>query len=57
MKATATGNDVLVTRTLARAFTILGADEYSQLRDFYQKVAEADQQQLVLKLSPETKGN
>jgi hypothetical protein len=48
MKATATGNDVLVNRTLARAFTILGADEYSQLRDFYQAVAVADQQQLVL---------
>jgi hypothetical protein len=55
MKATATGNDVLVNRTLARAFTILGADEYNQLRDFYQSVAAADQQQLVLSLKPADK--
>jgi len=52
MKAAVTGNDVLVTRTLARAFTILGADEYSQLRGFYQGVAVADQQQLVLGMKP-----
>jgi len=55
LKATTKGNDVLVTRTLARAFTILGADEYSQLRDFYRSVAAADQQQLVLSQKPADK--
>jgi hypothetical protein len=37
-----------VTRTLARAFTLLQPDEYSPMRDFYQKVQSADQQQIVL---------
>jgi hypothetical protein len=48
---------VAVTRTLARAFTSAKAEEYPVLRDFYQKVAAADQQQLVLTASPEMKGN
>ena len=48
MKATASGNDLTVTRTLARAFTLLQADEYAAMRDFYQKVLAADQQQIVL---------
>jgi transglutaminase-like putative cysteine protease len=57
-KATANGNDVTVTHTLARAFTLLGADEYPQLRDFYQRVAAADQQPLVLTTEPAApKGN
>jgi hypothetical protein len=56
-KATANGNDVTATRTLSRAFTLLGADEYGQLRDFFQKVSVADQQQLVLKAGPAPSGN
>ena len=48
LKSTPSGNDVTLTRTLARAFTILEPDEYSPMRDFYQKVQAADQQQLVL---------
>lgn len=56
-KAVANGTNVTATRTLSRAFTLLGADEYGQLRDFYQKVAAADQQQLVLKLTPTPTGN
>jgi hypothetical protein len=48
MKSTPNGNDLTVTRTLARAFTLLQPDEYSQMRDFYQKVQAADQQQIVL---------
>jgi hypothetical protein len=48
---------VTITRTLARAFTFATIDEYQPLRDFYQKVAAADQQQLVLKADPAAKGN
>ena len=39
---------VTVDRTMAYNFTILDAKEYSDLHDFYQKVATADQQPLVL---------
>ncbi len=35
-------------RVLARGFTLLDAGEYDELRNFYQKVISADQQQLVL---------
>jgi hypothetical protein len=48
MKSTSSGNDLTVTRTLARAFTLLQPDEYNPMRDFYQKVQAADQQQIVL---------
>lgn len=48
MKSTPNGNDLTVTRTLARAFTLLQPNEYSSMREFYQKVAAADQQQIVL---------
>jgi hypothetical protein len=57
MKSSAAGNDLTVMTTLARAFTILQPDEYTQLRDFYQKVAAADQQQLVLHATDAAKGN
>jgi hypothetical protein len=42
---------------LARSFTFAGTDDYQTLRDFYQKVATADQQQLVLTASAAGKGN
>jgi hypothetical protein len=48
---------VTITRTLARSFTFAGTDDYQTLRDFYQKVATADQQQLVLTASAAGKGN
>jgi hypothetical protein len=35
----------------------LDAAEYKDLRDFYQKAAAADQQQLVLTVSSQPKGN
>ena len=57
MKSSTSGNDLTVMTTLARAFTILQPDEYNQLRDFYQKVAAADQQQLVLHAMDAPKGN
>jgi transglutaminase-like putative cysteine protease len=48
---------ITVTRTLVRAFTLAKPEEYQDLRGFYQKVAAADQQQLVLTTTPAAKGN
>ena len=48
MKATPNGSDVTMTRTLARAYTLVQPEEYGAMRDFYQKVLAADQQQIVL---------
>jgi hypothetical protein len=42
------GNSVTNLRILARGFTLLEPAEYSKLRDFYDKVATSDRQQLVL---------
>jgi Domain of Unknown Function with PDB structure (DUF3857)/Transglutaminase-like superfamily len=44
----ADGNSVVVSRSLVYNFTILPPTDYPSLHDFYQKVATADQQQLVL---------
>jgi hypothetical protein len=52
MKATAAGSNVTATHTLLRAFSFLSPEEYAPMRDFYQKVAAADQQQLVLTSAP-----
>ena len=41
-------NSVQVARSLAYNYTILDAQDYFGLHDFYQKVASADQQQIVL---------
>jgi len=41
-------DSVEIARSLAYNFTLLEEKDYNQLRDFYQKVATADQQQLVL---------
>ena len=41
-----------VARTFVRNFALLEAGDYRALRDFYQKVAAADQQQLVLTNAP-----
>jgi len=48
---------VTATRSLTRAFTFAKAAEYTDLRGFYQKVAAADQVQLVLAVSASEKGN
>jgi hypothetical protein len=48
---------VTVARSLARGFTYLKPEQYQDLRSFYQKVAANDQQQLVLILGSEQKGN
>ncbi len=52
MKSEATGNSITMHRTLVRGFTLLPAADYPTLRDFYQKIATADNQQLVLKAAP-----
>ncbi|HUA98684.1 MAG TPA: DUF3857 domain-containing protein [Terracidiphilus sp.] len=39
---------ITVTRTMARAFTLVKAGEYADLRGFYQKAAASDQQEVVL---------
>jgi hypothetical protein len=44
-------------RSLSRAFTFALPAEYQDLRGFYQKVATADQQQLVLTAASATKRN
>ena len=51
------GNDVITTRTEGYNFTMLDPKEYGDLHDFYQKVAAADQQQLVLTRSQTARGN
>jgi hypothetical protein len=48
---------ITIARSLARAFTFAKPEEYQDLRGFYQKVAAADQQQLVLTAAPAAKGN
>ncbi len=57
--AKADGNTVSVVRQFAYNYTVLDAKTYADLHDFYQKVATADQQQLVLTRAPapSSKGN
>jgi hypothetical protein len=44
--------EITTERSLARAFTLAKPEEYQDLRGFYQKVATADQAQLVLTIAP-----
>jgi hypothetical protein len=48
VKTASAPGQITVVRTLARAFTLAKPEEYQDLRGFYQKVAAADQQQIVL---------
>ena len=48
---------ITIARQLTRVFTLAKPEEYQELRGFYQKVAAADQQQLVLTKSAVPKGN
>jgi hypothetical protein len=57
VKTQATPSDFTVARTLARAFDMAKADDYQDLRNFYQKVAAADQAELVLSAAGGGKGN
>lgn len=56
-KSKAATGQITIARQLSRAFTFAKPEEYQSLRDFYQKVASADQQQLVLTASAAGKGN
>ena len=55
--STVDSGSVEVFRTFARGFAILDPKEYKDLHDFYQKLATADQQQLVLTRATPAKGN
>ncbi len=56
-KTTPAPGQVTIARQLSRAFTLVKPEEYQSLHDFYQKVATADQQQLVLTVALPAKGN
>lgn len=51
------GDATTVNRTLVYNYALLAPTDYPDLHDFYQKVATADQQQLVLTHSQVAKGN
>jgi transglutaminase-like putative cysteine protease len=58
IKPDAKDGSVTVVRTMAYGFTILDPNDYSNLHEFFQKVATADQQQVVLtRASAVVKGN
>ncbi len=50
-------DSVVVSRALAYNYTLLDPKDYSNLHDFYQKVATADQQQLVFTRTASVAGN
>ena len=56
-KSLAAAGQITIARQLDRAFTFAKPEDYQQLRNFYQQVAAADQQQLVLTTSAAPKGN
>lgn len=56
-KTTPGSGQLTVARQMLRAFTFVKAAEYQDLHDFYQKVAAADQQQVVLDRAPAVVGN
>jgi hypothetical protein len=56
-KTASAADHITIARMLARSFTFAKPEEYQDLRGFYQKVAAADQQQLVLTTAPAPKGN
>ncbi len=57
VKAVSEPGKVTIVRSIARGFTFLKPDQYQDLRGFYEKVAASDQQQLVLSVTSEQKGN
>ena len=57
VKTKSAPGQILVARSVARAFTVLQPSEYQSLREFYSKVASGDQQQIVLHNAPEAGGN
>lgn len=57
VKTVQSPGQIIVARQLARGFSALKADEYQDLRGFYQRVAANDQQALVLMAAQGAKGN
>jgi hypothetical protein len=57
IKSVSSPGQIIIIHSLARAFTFAKPEEYQDLRGFYQKVAAADQQQLVLTRAVAPKGN
>jgi len=58
VKSKTDSGQIIIGDSLSRAFTFAKAEEYQDLRGFYQKVAAADQEQLVLTTAaPAGKGN
>ncbi len=57
VNTTVNGSEITVIRSVAFNFSILPSKDYGDLHDFYQKVATADQQQLVLTRAQTAKGN
>jgi transglutaminase-like putative cysteine protease len=51
-KSVAQPGEITIRQTLLVGFTVAKPDEYQDLRAFYQKVAGADQEQLVLTMPP-----
>jgi len=56
LKSKVEPNSIVTARILARGFTLLDAKDYAPLRDFFQKVVTADQQQLVVSAAQANKG-
>ncbi len=56
-KARTDPGQITIARLFSRAFTVLKPEQYQDLRSYYQKVAAADQQQLVLTASSTATGN
>ena len=52
VKSVAEPGKITIAQTLSVAFTLVKAEEYQDLRGFYQKVAAADQEELVLTSAP-----
>jgi hypothetical protein len=52
VKSVSAPGQITIAHSLASAFTIAKPEEYQDLRGFYQKIAAADQAQLVLSKSP-----
>lgn len=48
---------VTIARTLTRSFTFLKPEQYQDLRAFYQRVDTNDQEQVVLSIATDQKGN
>ena len=58
VKSVSAPGQITITHSLASAFTTAKPEEYNDLRGFYQKIAAADQAQLVLaKTPPAPKGS